>query len=302
VKSMNSTETHSGLRCIVAASDLSEESDRAIQTANDLAILSQAKLHVVHCIQNPVFPYWDGLVPDSTRASWEESARTDLNWQIRRVLGDAATQADLEIRIGAPAQEIPEFSKSISADLIVLGHHEPRGLFDDLLGSTADRLIRSAAVPCLLGNNAVHVPLRSVLFPVDFSTTSNHCAVAGMALLANHLLSHGGEKEPTFVEILFVSAFALSQPRPFAVEPLLAKQVEGLCAALPKGSKVKILPRILSAALPVDGIRKAAERMNADMIVLGTHGFGTLGRALIGSVASEAARTLRFPILLLPPP
>jgi len=299
---MESREPHSGLRRIVAASDLSEESDRAIQTAAALALSSRAELHVIHCVQSPVFPYWEGLVPDSTRASWTESARTDLEWQIRRVLGDAVTPAGLEIRLGESAREISGFADSISADLIVVGHHEPRGVFDDLLGSTADRLIRSAAVPCLIANKSVRTPLRQVLFPVDFSPVSNHSAAAGMALLADHLLAHGGEEGPTIVEILFVSAFAVSQPRPFAVEPLLAKQVETLRAFLPPDSEVRILPRILSAALPVDGIRKAAERMDADIIVLGTHGFGTLGRALIGSVASSVARTLRFPVLLLPPP
>jgi len=291
-----------GLRRIIAASDLSEESDQAIQTAAAMALSSGAELHVFHCVQSPVFPYWDGLVPESTRAGWIESARTDLDWQIRRVLGDAIAPASLEIRLGEPAREISQLADSLSADLIVVGHHEPRGFFDDLLGSTADRLIRSAAVPCLIANKSVRTPLRQVLFPVDFSPVSNHSAAAGMALLADRLLAHGGEEGPTVVEILFVSAFAVSQPRPFAVEPLLAKQVETLRALLPPGSEVKILPRILSAALPVDGIRKAAERMDADMIVLGTHGFGTLGRALIGSVASAVSRTLRFPILMLPPP
>lgn len=86
------------------------------------------------------------------------------------------------------------------------------------------------------------------------------------------------------------------------MEPHLGEQVAAARSRLPAESKVKLLPRILSAPLPLDGIRKAAERMDADLIVLGTHGHGALGRALVGSVASGVARTLPFSVLLVPPP
>jgi len=54
--------------------------------------------------------------------------------------------------------------------------------------------------------------------------------------------------------------------------------------------------------LPVDGIQLVAEQMEADLIVLGTHGYGALGRAMIGSVSSSVARTVPFPVMLVPPP
>jgi len=290
------------LRRIVAASDLSEDSDLGIEAAAQLAIATGGELHVFHSIFPPVFPYWDGLIPDSTKEGWMQSARTDLEWQVRRVLGDEAVVTSLEVRIGEPAEQIAKFGESVDADLIVVGPHKPRAVFDDLLGTTADRLIRTSAVPCLVANKPMSPPLRQVLFPVDFSPPSNHCVHVGMELLAGSLLARGASEEPSVVEMLFVSAFATSQPRPFAVEPHLARQLEVARACLPADHKVKLLPRILSAPFPVDGIRKSAERMEPDLIVLGTHGFGTLGRALIGSVASSVARTIPYSVLLVPPP
>jgi nucleotide-binding universal stress UspA family protein len=290
------------LRRIVAASDLSENSDLGIESAARLASAAGAEWHVFHAIPPPVFPYWDGLIPDGTREAWLQSARTDLEWQVRRVLGEDAIMPSLEVRLGEPAGKIVSFAEEVGSDLIVVGPHQPRAAFDDLLGSIGDRLMRMAGVPCLVANKAIASPLLQVLFPVDFSPTSNHCVRVGMELLAESLLARGASEEPSVVEILFVSAFATAQPRPIAVEPQLARQLEVARACLPADHKVKLLPRILSAPLPVDGIRTSAERMEADLIVLGTHGFGTLGRALVGSVASSVARTIPYSVLLVPPP
>ncbi|HEU0298701.1 MAG TPA: universal stress protein, partial [Longimicrobium sp.] len=48
-------------------------------------------------------------------------------------------------------------------------------------------------------------------------------------------------------------------------------------------------------------IVRYAERESVDLAVLGTHGYGALQRALIGSVASAVARTAPCPVLLVPP-
>lgn len=290
------------LRRIVAASDLSENSDRGLQAAAAIARVADADLHVFHGVSQPVFPYWEGLVAEETRKQWVQSARTDLEWQVRQVLGESSTNPTLEINIGEPAREIAEYARTVSADLLVLGPHEPRAAFDDLLGTTADRLIRTAALPCLIANQPVMPPLRQVLLPVDFSVPSNYAVHVAMDLFGDAVFARGDVEAATVVEILFVSAFAASHPRPLAVQPRLAEAVEAARSRLPADHRVKLLPRILSAPLPVDGIRRAAERLNADLIVLGTHGYGTLGRALIGSVASAVVRTLQFPVLIIPPP
>lgn len=68
-----------------------------------------------------------------------------------------------------------------------------------------------------------------------------------------------------------------------------------------RGASLRVLARTLSAPLEVDGIVRAAEQARPDVLIMGTHGHGNLSRALIGSVSSEVVRTLRFPVLLVPP-
>jgi nucleotide-binding universal stress UspA family protein len=62
-----------------------------------------------------------------------------------------------------------------------------------------------------------------------------------------------------------------------------------------------IHPVVRTGAPAADAILRYAEEEGADLIVLGTRGFGAIRRALIGSVASTIARRAPCPILLVPP-
>jgi nucleotide-binding universal stress UspA family protein len=50
---------------------------------------------------------------------------------------------------------------------------------------------------------------------------------------------------------------------------------------------------------PAESIVEAAQAEGADMIVVGSHGRGTLGRALIGSVSDQVVRHAPCPILVV---
>jgi nucleotide-binding universal stress UspA family protein len=50
---------------------------------------------------------------------------------------------------------------------------------------------------------------------------------------------------------------------------------------------------------PGDEIVKVAKKEKAHMIVMGTHGHGILGRALLGSVAQNVLTTSDIPVLLV---
>ena len=50
---------------------------------------------------------------------------------------------------------------------------------------------------------------------------------------------------------------------------------------------------------PVTGILDEAERLAADLIVMGTHGKGSLRYALLGSVAKKVLRQTMRPVLVV---
>lgn len=63
-----------------------------------------------------------------------------------------------------------------------------------------------------------------------------------------------------------------------------------------RGVKIDSLLREGSAH---EEVRAVAERIHADIIVIGTHGRKGLARALLGSVAENVIRTVKIPVLTI---
>lgn len=59
----------------------------------------------------------------------------------------------------------------------------------------------------------------------------------------------------------------------------------------------RIDTEVIQAPLPYEAITEAAERLQADLIVLGTHGRSGLRRVLLGSTAEHVLRTATVPVL-----
>lgn len=51
----------------------------------------------------------------------------------------------------------------------------------------------------------------------------------------------------------------------------------------------------------VEGLLAQAAELEADLLVVGSHGRGVLGRALIGSVSEGVTRRGELPVLIVPP-
>lgn len=288
------------LRSVLGTSDLSDQSEIGLLFAAQIARAAGADLHCFHCAETPAF-HLDGLADASAREQRLRGARADLQEQIGRVLGDMTRVATVEVGVGKPSREINARAESVGADVIVLGPHEQRAAFDDLLGTTADRVIRTSSVPCLIAARRPRGVFRHVLVPTDFSKPATRALAVGIDWL-DSIGALNAEDAPLRIDVLYVSAFAIDRGRRVDPNPLLEKQAALARERLPPGALVELAPRILSAPFPIDGIRDTATGEDVDLIIMGTHGQGNLERALLGSMASRVVRTVPVPVLLVPPP
>jgi universal stress protein E len=273
------------LTSIVAATDLTESSLGAVQAGALLAGATGAALHALH-----VRPDWDDQSADLARSLLEQ--------QVHHVVS-ADTPVTLHVKTGTPFDVISSTGAALGADLVVLGGHRPRRVFDGLLGTTADRVVRTSSAPVLVVSRTLTRPPRRVVICTDLSPLSDRALDLAISWLRAWSGDGSSDGERPLVELLHVSAFAHPSHRPgFHADGLRER---ARMAENAGGGRFAVRPRILSAPLAPEGIQIAADEMQAELIVLGTHGHGTLTRTLIGSVASEVARTLPFPVLLVPP-
>ncbi|SDC96139.1 universal stress protein [Paraburkholderia lycopersici] len=148
---------------ILVALDGSETAAAALDAAIRLAHGTGAELLPLYVIDIPAIAYEvPGFDPSIARDAYvEESRIVCADAQTRMTSeGVKGTPRSAEVELGGEdvAQCIERIAADWRADLIVMGTHGRRGVRRLVLGSVAERVLRSARCPVLL------IPLRAAAF------------------------------------------------------------------------------------------------------------------------------------------
>lgn len=141
------------IKRILAAIDFSQDSLHALAYARDLSRALRAELLLLHVVDQT---YLAG-VPELRLANPALAKLLDDQWQIAQThvarLGACLERKGQLLQTltkrGSPAQVIADTAKRTAADLIVMGTHGRTGLTHMLLGSIAEKVVRTAACPVL---------------------------------------------------------------------------------------------------------------------------------------------------------
>jgi nucleotide-binding universal stress UspA family protein len=142
------------IRNILIAHDFSETADHALAFGLDLAERFGASVTVVHAYEVPNFGNTSvpvaspEMIVDIERM--ERSGLDALAARTRR----PGVEMSFSLRRGPAADEIVVVAKERGADLIVMGTHGRRGFSRWLMGSVAERVVRTAPCPVL----TMHLP------------------------------------------------------------------------------------------------------------------------------------------------
>src|SRR6478672_5291119 len=123
---------------ILCAIDLEKASERAFDRALNLAIISEAKLHLLHATP--------ANVPFSRRAT----ERLQYLTGFRERAEAAGVKVRVEEQHGDPARLIVLYADARKVDLVVLGSNRRRGWRRLREGSVFERVLRLAAWPVLI--------------------------------------------------------------------------------------------------------------------------------------------------------
>jgi nucleotide-binding universal stress UspA family protein len=129
------------IRRILVATDFSQCADRALQLACEMANRFGAELHLLH-VQKDSLPYHGYDFEYPAELQQQLDSRPGPPWQ---------QQLDVtrSVRVGPPALEIVADAQERGADMIVLGAHGLSPIRDLILGSVAERVVRTATCPVL---------------------------------------------------------------------------------------------------------------------------------------------------------
>lgn len=139
------------LRTIVVPIDFSPSAADAKEWAIDLARRYGASLIVAHVAEPVAWPVSpDGLMvtPTDLAASTRRELEAALN-QACAAIQETGVPARPALLDGRPASEIAALARRCDADLVVMGTHGRRGVSHAILGSVAEKVLRTAHCPVL---------------------------------------------------------------------------------------------------------------------------------------------------------
>jgi nucleotide-binding universal stress UspA family protein len=289
------------LERVLVPTDFSKNATRALERAVLLPLAPRARLHLVHVLPKNL--------PAKMRAKTEAEARRALEQAVSEARAGARKQGAKTLEItsallfGDPFVEIIRSSRTIEAQLIVLGRHGRRPIKDMFIGTTAERVVRKGDVPVLVVNlKAARAYTRPLLTLEDEASTRRTLEV---------MLQVVGPsvRGATLVHAFNIPFEEFVTPRhPVRELSTYRKECRNAAAATVKRflTSVSELGLRWSVALrPGDArsiILRESVRTRADLLALGTHARSGLAHALIGSVAEWVLAAAPCDVLVTRPP
>ena len=287
---------------ILAATDFSKPAERACDFARDLSRRFQAQLHLLHVtviFEDPHLEEDHMHRLEELVASGDDARRRDLETGSDQTPGFDVTPH--MVRGLAPAEVIVETASTLGCELIVMGTHGRRGLPHLLLGSVAERVVRTSAVPVLTVRGDADIKLEGtprILVPHDFSEASA-AAVRSAAAWADAL---GAEITLLHVvePVVYPEFYSVDVLSDDLMERLVERSERALGAAaedLLANVKVRAEVEVGRAANTISDL---ADPERFDLVIMATRGLSGIEHALLGSVAESVLRRCRVPMLAVP--
>jgi nucleotide-binding universal stress UspA family protein len=138
-------------RHILAPTDFSEYSKQAVASALDWAKTFGAKLSILHVVELPPYPV-EGYVPPSLTATFMEDLEREASQQLAQVAPEAES-AGVEVAqlvaVGSPYRKIIDTAEAEQVDLVVMATAGRTGFSHLIMGSIAERVVRTASCSVL---------------------------------------------------------------------------------------------------------------------------------------------------------
>jgi nucleotide-binding universal stress UspA family protein len=283
---MPSPERRDGklLERILVPTDFSKNATRAVERALLLPLALKARLHIVHVLPRDL--------PSKVRARTEATARQALKEVVLAATAGARKRGveGLEITsgllFGDPFVEIIRSSRTIEAELIVLGRHGLRPIKDMFIGTTAERVVRKGDVPVLVVNLKAARAYSRPLLTLEHEVYSRRTLEVLLQVVGPKVRSatvvHGFNVP--FEEFVGPSSSTreLSTYRKECRDKAAATVKSFLTSVSEMGIRWRVAVR------PGDArsvILREAIRQRTDLLALGTHARSGLAHVLVGSVA-----------------
>ena len=271
-------------RPIVVPLDGSKNSEHAVPHAARLAAMYGASLRFIHVADDDEVK--DGSITNASNvfASYVDDLMANV---------PGGLEHSAELLLGKPAEMILE--RAEDARFLVLASHGRGGFHATFVGSVADKVVRGAAVPVVFVPS-IGEPTAPTYQQILVALDGSREAEAGLAL-AREIAEH------TKGKLSLLQAYSI--PPPVGVEfgyypPDVMDSLEDASESYLSRTARENEERIVMQASPPLAIEQSANRIDADLVVLTSHGKGLATRIALGSTTDRVMHSLHRTLLIVP--
>lgn len=260
------------MKKILVPTDFSEQASIALRAAVGIARKSNAEIILLHIIDLPqeamdmIQPGYD--LPQIMLFKENAEARLSQIAMSQELNGLNISQV---LKLGRTFNEVNDVAVANNIDLIVMGSHGASGFKELFIGSNTEKVIRTSNIPVLAikGNNS-DISFNKVVFASDFTEETTK----GFQKIIDFLKLNGGT--PHFLMV--------NTPNNFKPTHIAEQMAHDFLKQFNIGDYEFSIYNDLDIE---KGILNFAERVNAGLIAMGTHGRKGFARFLNGSISED---------------
>jgi nucleotide-binding universal stress UspA family protein len=272
------------MKKIIVPCDFSEQAVNAFRVALDIALESKGEIHLVHVVELPVM-HDTVLMPvlsfeETLLKELKDKADTNFNKLINKHVKDDQKVIG-KVLFGPTSRMLTDYAESQKADVIVMGTHGASGVREFVIGSNAEKIVRSSSIPVLTIKKFVKISsFKNIVFPNTLDTENQEELVSQIKSLQNFFKAK--------LHILWINT-----PTNFTSDKITRKRLD----AFVKRYMLKdCVISVYNDPYEESGIINYAMDTKADMIAMGTNGRKGLAHILSGSVAEDVVNHVQQPV------
>jgi nucleotide-binding universal stress UspA family protein len=262
------------MKTILVPCDFSKPAIDAYRVAVDVAAQSRGTIHLLNVVELPVL-HDTVLMPV---LNFEQELLNELKTKGERrfkKIVEKYTKPGIKtttkVEFGHVFTMIQDYVKDNNIDIVIMGSHGAGGLRELLIGSNAEKVVRSSAVPVLIVKNYSKAPVKNIVFPNTLETDTQEELTMRVKALQNFFKAH--------LHIVWINT-----PLNFASDSITLNRLDTFAKRyMLKNYTI----HVYNHRDEEYGILEFANSVKADLIAIGTHGRRGIAHVLNGSLAED---------------
>ncbi len=152
VRALHQTEKgYQGFDRVLAPTDFSDASMKAIDYATNFANFLKADLHLIHVVDMPALKGYASVYSEFLQLELDQPSKLNVDTTLKQMVANKQMVGNLKVAslVGEPVDEILGYADKQEANFIVMASHGRKGLERLLLGSVTAGVVARSRIPVI---------------------------------------------------------------------------------------------------------------------------------------------------------